>query len=162
MRSTYTRSPCHSLRFVNIYKIYCIYEKVRIYLYESFRKMKPADSELSILSVLWSEGPSTVRHVNEQLNKERRVGYTNTLKMMQLMHEKGMLSRDESSRSHVYNAQLQADEVRKDLLDHMVNSIFGGKTSNLLVHALGSYKPSHEELDEIRKLIDRLDNSNTE
>ncbi len=119
--------------------------------------MKPTDSELSILAVLWKEGPSTVRQVNEKLNIERRVGYTNTLKMMQLMHEKGMLSRDESSRSHVYNPVIKPDLIRSDLLKNMVDTVFGGKTSNLLVHALGNYKPSREELEEIKMLIDKLD-----
>ena len=121
--------------------------------------IKPTESELSILSILWSDGPSTVRHVNEKLNTERRVGYTNTLKMMQLMHEKGMLDRDETSRSHIYIPLVQAEDVRNNVLNRMINTVFEGKTSNLLVHALGNYKPSEEELTEIKRLIEKLDNS---
>lgn len=119
--------------------------------------IKPTDSELSILAVLWNNGPSTVRFVNDQLNQERRVGYTNTLKMMQIMHEKGILSRDESSRSHVYSSLIKPEEVRKKFVQNMVNSIFEGNTSKLLVHALGNYKPSKDELKEIRDLLSKLE-----
>ena len=123
--------------------------------------MKPTDSELTILGVLWKDGPSTVRHINENLNEERRVGYTNTLKMMQLMHEKGLLDRDESSRSHIYSAVIKADEVKSNILSHMINSIFEGNTKNLLVHALGDYTPSKEELAEIKLLLDNLEDDTT-
>ncbi|MEX0986899.1 MAG: BlaI/MecI/CopY family transcriptional regulator [Bacteroidales bacterium] len=120
--------------------------------------MKPTDSELAILTILWNDGPSTVRHVNEKLNKGRRVGYTNTLKMMQLMLEKGILSRNESARSHIYTSSINPETVKKDFLSHMIDTVFDGKTSNLLVHALGNYKPTDEELAEIKSIIDKLDN----
>lgn len=123
--------------------------------------MKPTQSELTILGILWKEGPSTVRVVNQKLNIERRVGYTNTLKMMQLMHEKKLLSRDESSRSHIYTPLLKAEEVRNDVLSQLIDSVFEGKTTNLLVHALGNYSPSKDELDEIKFLIDNLDSNGT-
>ncbi len=119
--------------------------------------MKPTDSELSVLSVLWKDGPSTVRHVNEKLNTERRVGYTNTLKIMQIMHDKGLLDRDESSRSHVYAPAVGPMDVKRDILSHMIDSVFDGKTSDLLVHALGNYQPSTEELAQIRALINKLE-----
>jgi len=119
--------------------------------------MKPTDSELTVLSVLWKDGPSTVRHVNEKLNAERRVGYTNTLKIMQIMHEKGLLDRDESTRSHVYAPALGPEDARQDILSHMIDSVFDGKTSDLLVHALGNYRPSTEELAQIRALISKLE-----
>ncbi len=119
--------------------------------------MKPTSSELNILTVLWTDGPSTVRHVNDQLNKQRRVGYTNTLKMMQLMHEKGLLIRDESSRSHVYSSAIEPESVKRDMVTQMVDSVFEGSTSDLLMHALGNYKPSKDEIEEIRKMIDRLE-----
>lgn len=127
----------------------------------SYMKYKPTDSELHILGILWKQGDSTVRQVNDILNKTRRVGYTNTLKIMQLMHEKGMLTRDESSRSHLYAAAIDAEQVKSNVLSQMVNTIFDGKTKNLLVHALGSYTPSKEELHEIKKLIDKLENDGT-
>lgn len=119
--------------------------------------MKPTSSELSILTVLWTDGPSTVRQVNEQLNKQRRVGYTNTLKMMQIMHDKGMLKRDESSRSHIYSSAIEPESVKRDLVTQMVDSVFDGSTSELLMHALGNYKPSKDEIEEIRKLINRIE-----
>jgi len=119
--------------------------------------MKPTTAELSILSVLWNDGPSTVRHVNEELNKSRRVGYTNTLKMMQIMHDKGMLNRDESSRSHIYSSAIEPDMVKRDMVSEMIDSVFGGNANELLLHALGNYNPSQEELKEIRRMIDQID-----
>lgn len=119
--------------------------------------MKPTDSELSVLSVLWKDGPSTVRHVNDRLNTERRVGYTNTLKIMQIMHDKGLLERDESARSHVYAPAIGPDDVKRDILSHMIDSVFDGKTSDLLVHALGNYKPAAGELEQIRNMINKLE-----
>ena len=123
--------------------------------------IKPTESELSILTVLWKDGPSTVRHVNEKLNLERRVGYTNTLKMMQIMHEKGLLTRDESERSHIYNSAIEPEDVKRNLIENMVNSVFEGNTSKLLVHALGNYRPSKEELKEIRELLSKLEENDT-
>jgi predicted transcriptional regulator len=123
--------------------------------------MKPTESELAILTILWKDGPSTVRSVNDTLNKERRVGYTNTLKIMQLMHEKDILLRDESERSHVYSPIIQPDEIRNNLLKNMVNSVFAGNTSNLLIHALGNYKPTKVELEEIKELIRNLEEDDT-
>jgi len=119
--------------------------------------MKPTNSELTILGILWKDGPCTVREVNEKLNTARRVGYTNTLKMMQLMHDKKMLTRDESSRSHIYSPLIKAENVKSDVLTQMVESVFDGKTTNLLLHALGSYTPSKDELNEIKSLINNLE-----
>lgn len=123
--------------------------------------MKPTESELAILTILWKDGPSTVRSVNDTLNKERRVGYTNTLKIMQLMHEKDILHRDESARSHIYSPTIQPDEIRNNLLKNMVNSVFAGNTSNLLIHALGNYKPTKVELEEIKEIIRNLEEDDT-
>ena len=124
-------------------------------------KIKPTESELVILGILWKEGSATVRQVNEILNTEKRVGYTNTLKMMQLMFEKGLLNRDASSRSHIYSAVVEETQVKDNVLNQMVNSIFEGKTTNLLVHALGSYSPSKEELAEIKALLENLEDHGT-
>lgn len=119
--------------------------------------MKPTDAEFTILNVLWQEGASTVRQVNEKLNLERRVGYTNTLKMMQIMHDKGMLARDESSRSHVYSPLMNPSDVRQDILQGLINTVFGGRMSNLLIQALGTYKPSQKELEEIKSILNKFE-----
>ena len=119
--------------------------------------MKPTESELSILQIFWKDGASTVRHVNEQLNLGKRVGYTNTLKIMQLMHEKGLLTRDETSRSHVYSTTGDSEEIKGKMLNQLINSVFQGSRASLLVHALGNYKPSEVELKEIKSLINKLE-----
>jgi len=119
--------------------------------------VKPTESELSILRILWKSGNSTVRDVNSDLNQTRKVGYTNTLKMMQLMHEKGLLSRDESNRSHIYTPTIQADDIRSNLLNHMIDTVFEGSTSRMMMHALGNYKASHEEIEEIRSLLKNIE-----
>ena len=119
--------------------------------------IKPTESELSILIILWKSGDSTVRDVNADLNRTRKVGYTNTLKMMQLMHEKGLLSRDESNRSHIYSPTIQADDIRSNLLNHMIDTVFEGSTSRMMLHALGNYKTSPEEIEEIRSLLNNIE-----
>ena len=119
--------------------------------------VKPTESELSILRILWRSGASTVRNVNVDLNRTRKVGYTNTLKMMQLMHEKGLLSRDESNRSHIYTPTIQADDIRSNLLNHMIDTVFEGSTSSMMMHALGNYKASPEEIEEIRSLLNNIE-----
>jgi BlaI family transcriptional regulator, penicillinase repressor len=119
--------------------------------------VKPTESELSILRILWKSGDSTVRDVNADLNLIRKVGYTNTLKMMQLMHEKGLLSRDETNRSHIYSPIIQADDIRSNLLNHMIETVFEGSTSRMMVHALGNYKASPEEIEEIRSLLNNIE-----
>jgi BlaI family penicillinase repressor len=120
--------------------------------------IKPTDSELEIMQVLWENGPLTVREVNETLNRTRRVGYTTTLKMMQIMTEKGMLSRDTSMRSHIYAPTVKPEEVRSGILDHIIRTVFQGSTSNLVLQALGNSGVSREEMEEIRELIEKLEN----
>ena len=119
-------------------------------------KKKPTEAELEILSLLWSKGPSTVRTIHEALSKNRDVFYTTTLKTMQVMTEKGLLSRDTKQRSHIYHATIQQKQVANNMLDKLVNTVFLGSTSQLIVSALGQKKPSREELEEIKLLIDKL------
>ena len=119
--------------------------------------MKPTDSELEILQLLWEHGPLTVRDLNEQLNKQRKVGYTTSLKMMQLMTEKGMLTRDTALRSHVYSPALQPDNVQSNILDHILKTVFMGDRSKLVLQALGDHKASHEELAELKALIQKME-----
>ncbi len=121
------------------------------------QRIKPTEAELEILSVLWAVGPSTVRFVNERLNETRKVGYTTTLKLMQIMHEKGLLDRDEQSRSHVYKPKMRENLAQKALLDRVLETAFGGSALKLVMQALGGQKTSREELAAIRDYIDRLE-----
>ena len=119
--------------------------------------MKPTDSELEILRVLWAKGQATVREVNDMLNESREVGYTTTLKMMQLMSQKGLLNRDASSRTHVYAAAIEQGNVQDKMLDQLLNTAFGGSASKLVLNALGRSNASQHELNEIKELIKKLE-----
>lgn len=119
--------------------------------------MKPTDSELEILQVLWSNGQSSVREVFESLDK-KDVGYTTILKLMQIMHDKGMVNRDTSSKTHLYTAQLVKEETQGKILDKMIDSVYNGSTSRLVMQALGNERASKEELDEIKAFLKSLEN----
>lgn len=123
---------------------------------------QPTDSELEILNILWKYGPSTVRFVNEKLNEIRTVGYTTTLKIMQIMHEKQLVRRDETGKSHIYAPAIEANAIQNRLIDRMLNMAFEGSASKLIMRTLGSHKPSREEMDEIRRLLDNMENNNRE
>ncbi|MFD2246867.1 BlaI/MecI/CopY family transcriptional regulator [Pontibacter ruber] len=118
---------------------------------------KPTEAELEILQVLWQHGPSTVRFVNEELSKTKEVGYTTTLKIMQIMTEKGMLEPDKSSRTHVYRPLLSEEATQRKLLDRFLDTTFRGSAMKLVMQALGNHSTSPEELDEIRNLLDKLE-----
>jgi BlaI family penicillinase repressor len=119
---------------------------------------EPTKSELEILQVLWKHGPSTVRFVNDQLNElKREVQYTSTLKIMQIMVEKGILSRDESQMKHVYSAAEEEGKTKSFLLDRFVETMYEGSASNLMMQLLNNKKTSQKELDEIKNLIKKLD-----
>ena len=117
--------------------------------------LKPTDSELEILQVLWDKGEATVREVHEQLIQTKDCGYTTTLKLMQIMFEKGLVIRDDSNRTHIYQANVSREKTQKQLVDKMVDALFSGSHSQLVMQALGSHTPSREELDEIQQLLDR-------
>lgn len=122
---------------------------------------KPTDAELEILRVLWRHGSGTVRLINDELNQEHRkngseeVGYTTTLKIMQIMTEKKLLQRDESVRTHVYTSAVVEKDIQQSLLDRLVDTAFGGSALKLVMQALGTEKTSKRELEEIRKLLDQ-------
>lgn len=122
--------------------------------------VKPTESELEILQILWKNGTATVRDVHEELAQQKEVGYTTTLKLMQIMHEKGLVKRDESMRTHVYQAAVNKEKTQKHLLSKMIDSLFGGSSTQLVLQALGSGERnvSAEELEEIQKLIENLKN----
>jgi len=117
--------------------------------------IKPTDSELEILQLLWEYGPMTVREINDKLNKVRKVGYTTSLKMMQIMTEKGLLSRDTDKRSHVYSPLLESEEVQSTMLDHVLKTVFKGNRSRLVLQALGKNDASPEEIREIKTWINK-------
>ena len=120
---------------------------------------EPTKSELEILQLLWQFGPSTVRQVNDKLNQEKRaVQYTSTLKLMQIMAEKEMLVADKSSMKHVYSAAIEEKKTKGFLLNKFVDAIYNGSSSNLMMQLLGNKKTSQHEIDEIRKLLDQLEN----
>jgi BlaI family transcriptional regulator, penicillinase repressor len=114
---------------------------------------KPTDSELAILRVLWTRGPSTVRHVAESLDRE--AGYTTVLKLLQIMTEKGLVVRDESERTHVYQAAYTEDQTQKQLVTDLLDRAFDGSAAKLVLQALASNKASPQELDDIRKLLNK-------
>ena len=119
---------------------------------------EPTRSELEILQVLWQHGPSTVRFVNDRLNETKReVHYTSTLKLMQIMAEKGLLKRDESQMKHVYSAAQEEGKTKGFLLDRFVEAMYNGSAAKLMMQLLGSKKPSKKELEQIRELLDKLD-----
>ncbi|HKV99827.1 MAG TPA: BlaI/MecI/CopY family transcriptional regulator [Vicinamibacterales bacterium] len=116
---------------------------------------RPTDAELAILRVLWERGPSTVRQVHGALTGVRETGYTTTLKLMQIMTEKGLVTRDESARTHVYAAHLSQDQTQRQLVNDLLDRAFGGRSAALVMHALSAQPASAEELQEIRKLIEQ-------
>src|ERR671923_111241 len=115
---------------------------------------RPTDAELAILRVLWERGPSTVRQVHEALGRERPTAYTTALKMLQIMTEKGLVRRDESDRSHVYQARLSEEQTQRQLVRDLLDRAFGGSASKLVMQALASRRASPDELREIRQAID--------
>ncbi len=123
-------------------------------------KLKPTETELSILQILWKRGNGTVRQVHEELSLFKESGYTTTLKLMQIMHEKGILSRDDSSKVHVYTPVISREKTRKQFIGKMAETLFGGSTPALAMEALGQSRPSAEELDQIQQLIDQLKETN--
>ncbi|SDJ76796.1 BlaI/MecI/CopY family transcriptional regulator [Flavobacterium noncentrifugens] len=126
---------------------------------EKNMQSEPTKSELEILQVLWQFGPSTVRLVNDKLNEQKRaVQYTSTLKLMQIMAEKEMLTTDKSSMKHIYSAAIEEKKTKGFLLDKFVDAMYNGSSSSLMMQLLGNKKTSQHEIDEIRNLLDKLEN----
>ncbi|MDE3237300.1 MAG: BlaI/MecI/CopY family transcriptional regulator [Bacteroidota bacterium] len=122
----------------------------------TFKNLKPTDSELEILQVLWNKEQATVREVHETLSEHKDAGYTTTLKLMQIMFEKGLVKRDDSSKTHIYKANISKESTQKQFIGKMVHSLFGGSSTELVMQALGSAQHSEEDLNEIQKLLDNL------
>ena len=123
---------------------------------KSSQSLKPTESELEILQVLWQRGQATVREVHEELSTTKDAGYTTTLKLMQIMNEKGLVKRDDSSKTHVYEALASKEKTQQHMVGKMLNTLFDGSASQMVMRALGSSKPSKTEIEEIQKLLDQL------
>ncbi|HJZ66440.1 MAG TPA: BlaI/MecI/CopY family transcriptional regulator [Candidatus Acidoferrum sp.] len=117
----------------------------------------PTPSELEILQVLWSRGPSTVREVHETLSATKQLGYTSVLKLMQIMTAKGLVTRSESQRAHVYEAGEPAEKTKQQFAEDMLQRVFQGSASELMLHALAGRRSSREELKELRRLLDEYE-----
>lgn len=119
--------------------------------------IKPTESELKILQILWDLGPATVRDVHEVISENKEAGYTTTLKLMQIMADKGHATRDTSSRTHIYTAAVAEVQAKKDLLSTFIKTTFKGSTTSLVLEALGNSETSQDDLDEIKKLISSIE-----
>jgi len=118
------------------------------------RTSRPTEAELEILRALWAHGPSTVRQINERLSSATRdIGYTTTLKLMQIMAEKGLVTRDEADRTHVYTARASQGQTQQQLVSDLVDRAFGGSAAALVMQALSARSATPAELDEIQRLI---------
>lgn len=120
-------------------------------------KNQPTNSELEVLTVLWTTGMATARQVHDELAKTKQTGYTTTLKIIQNMYEKGMLTREPKGQTHIYYPAINQVDVQKEMLGGFVNKVFSGSSKNLILQALGNEQPSKEELKEIKAMIDKLE-----
>src|SRR5271156_548864 len=119
--------------------------------------LKPTAAELEILRVLWSRGPSTVREVHDALQEKKAMGYTSVLKFLQIMTAKGTVRRDETQRAHVYESCLPAEQTKRQLAGDMLQRVFEGSASQLMMHALAGRQASPEEVSELRSLLNRYE-----
>jgi predicted transcriptional regulator len=122
----------------------------------TIKKLKPTQSELEILAILWNKENATVREVHEELSKNKDSGYTTTLKLLQIMFEKGLVTRDDSNKTHIYQPAVTRQKTQKQFLDKMINTLFAGSSTQLVLQALGNQKASKDELEEIQKYLDNL------
>jgi predicted transcriptional regulator len=120
--------------------------------------IKPTESELEILQVLWEKGNASVREVHEELSKTKEAGYTTTLKLMQIMNEKGLVRRDDSIKTHIYQPAVSKEKTQRHLLGKMINTLFGGSATELVIQALGNHKATADELEEIQQLLTQMKN----
>jgi BlaI family transcriptional regulator, penicillinase repressor len=118
---------------------------------------KPTDAELAILRVLWRLGPSTVREVWDRINPAQKTGYTTVLKILQIMFEKGLVKRDDTARSHVYEAAVTEDQTQRQVIGQLLERLFAGSAPRLVMQALAVKKASRADLAEIRKLLDEME-----
>jgi BlaI family transcriptional regulator, penicillinase repressor len=120
------------------------------------KQTKPTKSELEILAILWANEKATVRAVHDELTKTKEAGYTTTLKLMQLMHEKGLVTRNTDSKTHIYTPSIDREKTQIQFVNKIITNLFAGSSANLVMQALGNNKTSKEELIKIEELIAKL------
>ena len=120
------------------------------------KNTKPTEGELEILQVLWDRQSATVRDVHEELLKQKNSGYTTTLKLMQIMFEKGLVTRDSTNKTHIYQPSVSKEKTQNLFLNKIINTLFSGSSAQLVMQALGNHKTSKEELDEIRNYLNSI------
>jgi BlaI family penicillinase repressor len=118
--------------------------------------IKPTESELEILQVIWKKNQCTVRDVHEELAKNKDAGYTTTLKLMQIMHEKGLVERDTTAKTHLYSALITREQAQQTALDKIISTVFKGSTSDLVIQALGHHRASKDEIDAIKSYLEQF------
>jgi len=118
--------------------------------------IKPTESELEILQVIWKKDQCTVRDVHEELAKNKDAGYTTTLKLMQIMHEKGLVERDTTAKTHLYSALITREQAQQTALDKIISTVFKGSTSDLVIQALGHHRASKDEIDAIKSYLEKF------
>ena len=123
---------------------------------------KPTDSELAILQELWKRGPSTVKVIHEALSATRDIGYTTALKLMQIMHEKGLLTREREGKTHIYQPAVSQEKIQNQLLNKLVDTAFQGSAMKLIMQALGNQNTSTDELTQIKSFIEKLEGGQNE
>lgn len=119
-------------------------------------ELKPTESELEILQVIWKKGQCTVRDVHEELTKNKDAGYTTTLKLMQIMADKGLVERDTNSKTHLYTAVISREQAQNTALDKILDTVFKGSTADLVIQALGQHRASSDEIDAIKKYLQQF------
>lgn len=118
--------------------------------------LKPTDGELEILNVLWSKKTASVREVHEELIKNKDAGYTTTLKLLQIMFEKGLVTRNDASKTHYYTPAFSKESTQQQMVNKIIKNVFGGSSTQLVLQALGNHVATDEELDSIQQLLDQL------
>ena len=118
---------------------------------------KPTEAELEILQIIWGLGPSTVKSVNQIIRKTKEVGYTTTLKLMQIMFDKGLVNRIRDGKTHIYDSVISQEKTQRQLLDKFVEAAYQGSAMNLVMQLLGNRKSSKKELDQIRDYLDKIE-----
>ena len=121
------------------------------------KSSRPTEAELEILQVLWDGGPQTVREINDKMSAGKKVGYTTTLKLLQIMTAKGLTLRNETGRTHLYAPSAGMEETRSQLLNRFVDTAFGGSAMSLVMQALGNHRASEEEMNQIKELLSRME-----
>ncbi len=141
------------LQFISFFFLILQYETNRIM---SIKISKPTESELDILRFLWQNEQASVREVHEELASKKDVGYTTTLKLMQIMFEKGLVIRDDKSKIHIYKPNVSQETTQQQFLPKFIDTLFSGSSTQLVMQALGSHTPTANEIDEIQQLLNEL------